>query len=206
MRRDLQLEELREHGAIVRLKHQIVQEPLEQEALQRQIIPIETPKPPLPSPETPPGPVRIRIILPPKISSDFFIERFEVRVPPPETERHRTQSSNHQELGVGPFLTPLYYLILRNPDHDRRELAAALAPPRLRHTCTEGRRIPRQDLHVLLVRDDRRRLLEVLAGLALGDLFTPNFFILFLSCAGWAGLVPAVACQRACISSVSSRT
>ena len=57
MRRDLQLEELREHGAIVRLEDEIVQEPLEQEALQRQIIPIETPKPPLPSPETPPGPV-----------------------------------------------------------------------------------------------------------------------------------------------------
>ena len=30
--------------------------------------------------------------------------------------------------------------------------------------------------------------------------------ILFLSWAGWAGRVPAVACHKACISSVSSRT
>ena len=129
MRRDLQLEKLREHGAIVRLEDQVVQEPLEQEALQGQIVAVQTPEPPLPSSETPPGPVRIRIVLPPKISSDFVVQRLEVAIAPPEPKRHRTQSRNHQKLGVGPLLAPLHDLVLGNPDHDRRELAAALAPP-----------------------------------------------------------------------------
>ena len=95
MRRDLQLEKLREHGAIVRLKHEVVQEPLEQEALQREIVPVQAPEPPLSTSETPPGPVRIRIVLPSEIPSDFLIERLEMRIAPPQTKRHRTQSSNN---------------------------------------------------------------------------------------------------------------
>ena len=132
MRRDLQLEELREHGAIVRLEHQIVQEPLEQEALQREIVPIQAPEPPLPSSQTPPGPVRIRIVLPSEIPSDFLIERLEMRIAPPQPERHRTESSHDQKLRMRSFLAPLYYLVFGNPHHDRRELAAALAPPAFR--------------------------------------------------------------------------
>ena len=73
VRRDLQLEELREHGAIVRLEDQIVQEPLEQEALQREIVPVQAPEPPLSTSETPPGPVRIRIVLPSEIPRHFLI-------------------------------------------------------------------------------------------------------------------------------------
>ena len=63
--------------AIVRLEHEIVQEPLEQEAPQREIVAVQTSKPPLSSSETPPGPVRIRIVLPSEISSDFLIQRLQ---------------------------------------------------------------------------------------------------------------------------------
>mmetsp|Transcript_27951 Transcript_27951/g.94105 ORF Transcript_27951/g.94105 Transcript_27951/m.94105 type:complete len:292 (-) Transcript_27951:760-1635(-) len=151
---ELNLEKVGKECRRVRLEDGVVEEALEEEALESQIVLVKATEPTLPPLQAPPRPQRVLVVHVRLLGRDGFREFLEVRRPAPEAEGDGAEAADDQVFGVDVARTHAHDLVLRNPDHDGSELAAALALPRLGHRSPKGRLLAQQGGGALHVRVD----------------------------------------------------